>query len=85
MTWKEFYMSSCRSCWWQEGGRCYEGEPERDENGRSLLIVDPEKPGHTKHECKMYKSKRRVLEGLGIPPKMLVITSEETAKKRSRR
>lgn len=28
-------VGSCRGCWWQEGGRCYVGEPERDERGVS--------------------------------------------------
>jgi len=28
---------ACKKCWWQEGGRCYFGEPERDSNGLSQV------------------------------------------------
>ena len=46
--------NDCKSCWWQEGGLCYVGTPERDENGRS------KKPATQR--CELYKSKRAVLE-----------------------
>lgn len=28
---------SCGDCWWQEGGRCYRGDPPRDNVGRSKV------------------------------------------------
>jgi hypothetical protein len=32
--------SPCRSCWWQEGGRCYEGDPKRLPDGRSTVKAE---------------------------------------------
>ena len=43
----------CRGCWWNEGGRCYVGNPPRDENGRSKV--------EAKERCDKFQSKRQVL------------------------
>lgn len=71
---KEYLKSrgvTCNSCWWREGDRCYYGEPEREEGGRSKTFA--------LEVCSNHKSKRSILEAfLGD---MLTISSEETAKK----
>jgi len=62
---------SCRSCWEQEGGRCYAEPVDRIKSG-------PLK-GYSKkmaeHLCDDYRSKRAVLSSV-IPNDRLVITSE---------
>lgn len=65
------YLNSCKSCWNQEGGRCYAGEFSRDKSGRSDKIAD--------HKCELYENKRNVL-GKFFAPGMLTIVSEENAK-----
>lgn len=62
----------CRSCWWQEGGRCYVGKPERLPNGRSTKLAEG--------RCDLYWNKRKALSTV-IPNDMLVITSELRPKK----
>ena len=59
---------SCKSCWWQEGDRCYVGKPERLPDGRSTKLAT--KP------CGEYWNKREAL-GTVIPGDMLIISSEE--------
>lgn len=61
---------SCRSCWRQEGGLCYVGDPPRDKSGRSLIEA-------TK-ACEHHKTKRRMFESIGMPPEKLIIFSERT-------
>jgi len=58
---------SCKSCWWQEGGRCYEGNFSRDSKGYSKKLA--------KRRCEKYWSKRDALSTL-IPSKQLIISSE---------
>lgn len=58
----------CKSCWWQEGGRCYTGEFTRDSDGRSDKLATA--------RCDLYQGKRATLEQV-IPGNMLVIVSEE--------
>ena len=65
---------TCKSCWHQEGGRCYFGaefgKPDaipRDERGRSLKLADK--------VCEHHTGKRAVLEQF-IPGDRLVIMSE---------
>ena len=61
------YLNSCQSCWWKEGTRCYEGDPVRSEDGRSIKLAIT--------KCEMYKNKREMLGSL-IPTDKLIITSE---------
>lgn len=66
------YLQSCKSCWWQEGGRCFlPGTFERLPNGNSPKLAD--KP------CESHKGKRSVLGPL-LGDVKLVIVSEENAK-----
>ena len=51
---------SCDGCWWSEGGRCYVGDPELDENGRS--------PVRAKERCAEYRPKLTELFGPLEPP-----------------
>lgn len=44
----------CWGCWWEEGGRCYEGEPERLPDGRSTVLAEA--------TCDKRKSKRKVMD-----------------------
>jgi hypothetical protein len=67
---------SCKGCWWQEGGRCYEGKPEREPcpsgfGTRSLVLAEK--------RCDKFTGKRTVLEKF-FPADKLVIASEENAK-----
>ena len=61
-------MENCRSCWWQEGLRCYHGNPERDDKGVSAVPAIA--------RCENYQGKRTALEGAGIPREKLIIASE---------
>lgn len=68
------YLNSCKSCWWQEGGRCY-AEPhgwEPDGNGwkRSDRMAET--------KCEQWNSKRAVLGA--VFGDYLTIVSEENAK-----
>jgi hypothetical protein len=63
---------NCKSCWWQEGGLCYQGDPERQADGRS------KKPALV--QCENYLNKRKVLNRV-IPDEMLVIVSELTERR----
>jgi hypothetical protein len=69
---------TCRSCWWQEGGRCYvepceREDPKPDEVGRrSKRMADK--------VCHEHTSKRSVLASF-IPNDMLVIASEQNGEK----
>lgn len=65
------YLNSCKSCWWQEGGKCYIEPCKRDEKGFSLKMADI--------KCKDYWNKRKALTSV-IPSDKLIITSEENAK-----
>lgn len=65
---------TCRSCWWQEGGRCYvkpciREEPVPGEIGqRSVRLADA--------VCQEHTSKRSVLESV-FPADRLIIASEK--------
>lgn len=65
---------TCRSCWWQEGGRCYVEPCEREDpqpgevGRRSKKMADA--------VCHEHTSKRSVLASV-IPSDMLVIASEK--------
>jgi len=65
--------SKCRSCWWQEGGRCYQEPVDRLPDGRSKRLAEGPCPG------KGYHNKRKMLER-AIPGDKLVILSEEREK-----
>lgn len=65
-------MTTCKHCWWQEGGLCYVGNPPRDENGRSLIKAE--------EKCDKFTTKRAVLSQF-IPNEMLVIVSELTGER----
>lgn len=62
---------NCKSCWWQEGGKCYVGKEGkdyfRDEKGYSNVIAE--------NRCEKYISKREYLTR-AIPTERLVIISE---------
>ena len=60
-------MSTCRGCWWDEGGRCYVDNPPRNEKGRSLVKAEK--------RCGKYQSKRAMLSTV-IPDEKLIIISE---------
>jgi len=55
----------CKSCWWQEGGRCYLEPCERTPSGRSTKIAIK--------KCDSYWNKRQALI---IPNDKLIILSE---------
>jgi hypothetical protein len=61
------YLNSCRSCWWEEGGRCYVGNPAREADGRSVVVAI--------RKCPSYANKRSVLSRV-IPSDKLTIVSE---------
>ena len=61
-------MKTKKSCWWNEGGRCYIEPCKRDENSRSHKICDK--------ICDKHLSKRKMLETC-IPGDKLVILSEK--------
>ena len=63
---------TCKSCWWQEGGQCYFGEPEREENGRSKVAASD--------VCENHTSKRSVLAPL-FGDKLSIISEENAGKK----
>lgn len=60
-------IKTCKHCWWQEGGRCYVGNPKRNEHGQSMVMAET--------PCDKYWNKRQALE-TAIPSNMLVITGE---------
>lgn len=60
-------MRECIDCWWQEGGRCYEGEPETTPDGRSTIMAE--------ELCEKFLGKRAMLSRV-IPNDKLVIVSE---------
>ena len=60
--------TTCKSCWWQEGGLCYTGRFERDENGRSNKKAD--KP------CGLHSSKRKMLEKYFDGNKLIIMSEE---------
>lgn len=64
-------MNDCIGCWWQEGGRCYEGNPPKDKDGRSLIKAEK--------LCEKFQSKRSILSSF-IPNELLIIKSEERQK-----
>jgi hypothetical protein len=59
---------NCKSCWWHEGGKCYEGDDfERLPSGVSKKnAIFP---------CEKYWNKREALSSV-IPNDKLIITSE---------
>lgn len=65
------YYQSRKSCWWQEGGRCYIEPCQRDERGWSLKMADK--------KCTGYWNKRAALTTV-IPDEKLIIISELNAK-----
>ena len=60
---------TCKTCWWSEGGLCYEGDVKRGTDGRSLKKTDK--------ICDAYASKREMLSKI-IPNDKLTIISEFT-------
>ena len=73
--------SSCRTCWWREGPRCYcekrvgfAREPDPSGIGSRSTLFCLEK------SCEFYESKRSTL-GKFFPNDMLIITSEEHIKR----
>lgn len=66
------YLESCKSCFNQEGGRCYAGEFKRDSSGRSDKIAES--------KCDLYENKRAVFQRF-FAPEILTIVSEENAKR----
>lgn len=58
---------TCRSCWWQEGGRCYLPPVQRlaDGSGRSVKLAVT--------RCPSYQSKRSALERV-IPGKLTILS-----------
>lgn len=71
---------TCRSCWWQEGGRCYAEPCERVPHPQgwgsmSTKIAD--------EVCEKHSNKRAVLARV-IPNDMLIIGSEERAKQQGK-
>ena len=68
------YLQSCKSCWWQEGGRCFlPGTFKRLPNGNSSKLAN--------ELCESHKSKRSVLSPL-LGDVKLIIISEENARQR---
>jgi len=64
-------MNACKSCWWQEGGRCY---------NPSFPNAHPDKGYSDKlatELCDKYWSKRDALGSI-IPNEKLIIVSEHT-------
>ena len=61
--------TTCKSCWWVEGSKCYEGEVDRDSNGISKKLAE--------ERCEKYWNKRHALSTV-IPSEMLIIVSETT-------
>ena len=59
---------SCKSCWWQEGGKCYVDSSKKDSNGYSTVLAEK--------LCEKYWNKRKALTTV-IPHDILVITSEK--------
>lgn len=66
-------MKTCRSCWWYEGGRCYQKPFERLPDGRSTKIAET--------PCEGWESKRARYE-MVFPSEMLVLVSEENEKRK---
>ena len=64
-------MDTCKSCWWQEGGQCYQGNPKVNKNGRSIKKAD--------QLCDQYLNKRKALSEI-IPSEKLIILSERRNK-----
>lgn len=61
--------TSCVGCWWQEGGRCYVGNPPRTSDGRSEVLAVS--------RCDKFWGKRAALETV-VPGDNLVILSERS-------
>jgi hypothetical protein len=68
---------TCKSCWWQEGGRCYKEPCERIPNPDGIGSISTKMANEV---CSEHSSKRKVLEQF-FPPDMLVIASELNGKK----
>lgn len=67
---------TCKSCWWQEGGRCYVEPCERIPNPAGFGSISIKMADEV---CDKHTSKRKVLGDL-FPPGMLTIISEENDK-----
>lgn len=67
------YLRCCKSCWWQEGGKCFDpGTFEPLPNGDSSKLADG--------VCENYEGKRGLLQSL-LGDVKLIILSEENAKR----
>lgn len=53
--------ASCGNCWWREGNRCYQGNPDRGPDGRSLKLADAVCPHHDPRTTQI-----RIAEALGL-------------------
>lgn len=65
----------CKGCWWEEGGRCYLGNPERLSDGRSKVLA--------LSVCESFCAKGRLMRSI-IPGTRLVITSDQPPTKGER-
>lgn len=65
--------ATCRSCWWQEGGRCYVEPCERFEIPGQVGSYSKRMADGVCHE---HTSKRKVLASV-FPTEMLTIASEK--------
>lgn len=68
---------TCKSCWWQEGGRCYNEPCERIPNPEGFGSISTKMADAI---CEHHTSKRSVLSQF-FSSDMLTIQSEENAKK----
>jgi hypothetical protein len=69
---------TCRSCWWQEGGRCYVEPCEREDPSPDVFGCRSKRMADK--VCHEHTNKRSVLASV-IPNDMLVIASELNGKK----
>lgn len=67
---------TCRSCWWQEGGRCYVAGVKRIKNPDGIGTIST-KMADT--PCEKHTGKRQVLERV-FDGKKLIIASEKNGR-----
>lgn len=64
---------TCRSCWWQEGGRCYAEPCERIPNPDGVGSISTKIANEV---CENHQGKRTVLSQF-FPTEKLIIASEK--------